>query len=448
MHVIQAHTVPKLTIGKKIAKNKLTKLKKNHTFFYEHKDHVEWPHIVKFSGGRSSGMLLFILLEAGILKAERGDVIVFNNTSAEHPETYKYIKKCKEIVENTYGIPFLWVEHCTYEDSRGGEYVRLTSFRLVNSEPYSTTNPEGYHWRGEVYEEVLSLAGYLPTLFQRTCTSSMKLEVTRMFLKEWLANKPETERLGHFGKSSRMDNDALYERHLKNRGAVPRQIFLDKKKYLYGRPVYRPAQKWVDFSTVAKPFSNTFLKKKAPGRQAVFGKGGIEYLSFVGLRHDEVRRVLRVQLRNEVDSVLPGYEGEYVYTPLANMNITSQDVEDFWSKQDWDLALDANDNLSNCTYCFLKGVHGLRQVHTHLSSTLTEKMKNTPCDINWWVRMEELYGRDMKAEEREIRSDIPNDFIGFFGVRSGFFYRTLAEASDDNLAIDYPDESLPCDCTD
>ncbi|WP_423907540.1 hypothetical protein [Candidatus Spongiihabitans sp.] len=38
------------------------------------------PHIVKFSGGRSSGMMLMELLKQETLKPERGDVIVFNNT--------------------------------------------------------------------------------------------------------------------------------------------------------------------------------------------------------------------------------------------------------------------------------------------------------------------------------------------------------------------------------
>ena len=41
--------------------------------------HKNIPHIVKFSGGRSSGALLFSMLKNGMLKANRGDVIIFNN---------------------------------------------------------------------------------------------------------------------------------------------------------------------------------------------------------------------------------------------------------------------------------------------------------------------------------------------------------------------------------
>ena len=101
-------------------------------------------------------MLLFILLEAGLLKPKRGDVIVFNNTSAEHPKTYEFARRCKKLVEKKYGLPFFWLEYQTYEDARNGEYTRLPSYRLVNAEPRSAANPDGYHWRGEVYEELLS----------------------------------------------------------------------------------------------------------------------------------------------------------------------------------------------------------------------------------------------------------------------------------------------------
>lgn len=56
---------------------------------------VNSPHVVKLSGGRSSAYMLCRLLKSGLLSRERGDVVIFNNTSAEHPETYKFVKKTK-----------------------------------------------------------------------------------------------------------------------------------------------------------------------------------------------------------------------------------------------------------------------------------------------------------------------------------------------------------------
>ena len=57
------------------------------------------PYVVKFSGGRSSGMMVLNLLYNNKLKPERGDVIIFNNTSAEHSKTYEFIRKIKKIAE-------------------------------------------------------------------------------------------------------------------------------------------------------------------------------------------------------------------------------------------------------------------------------------------------------------------------------------------------------------
>lgn len=421
----------------------------DHSFRYKYPDHHELPHVMKFSGGQTSGMLLFTLLEAGFLKAERGDVVIFNNTSAEHPKTYDFAHRCKQLAEKKYDIPFFWLEYQTYEDARNGEYTRLPSYRLVNVEPRSETNPDGYHWRGEVYEELLSWNGFVPTIFQRTCTQSLKLETTRAFLKEWFANKPQTERLGHFGKSSRLEDDDLYERHLRNGGGVPREIFLDKKQFARERPICRQAQFYADFSTPAREFKSSYLDENVFGESVVFGEDGVEYLSFVGLRADEPHRVARVRQRNSGGPESASYGGEHAYMPLFDMDVTRKDVENFWKKQNWNLELDPKDGLSNCTYCFLKGLKVLQNAHIALGAVVDEELQNTPCDLKWWVNLERKYGRDMKAENRRIKREIPNDFIGFFGAKSAFSYQRLAEApSQKDCLTEFADSILPCDCTD
>ena len=416
---------------------------------YEVSGHDELPHVVKFSGGKSSGLLLFILLEAGMLKAERGDVVVFNNTSAEHPATYDFVGRCKELTEAGYGIPFFLIEFQTYEDARNREWSRLPTYRLVHPTPWSETNLDGYHWRGEVFEEMLSWKGYTPNQFKRTCTSNLKLEPTRAFLKDWFACKQHTERLGHFGKSSRLDDDELYERHIRSRGNVPRDIFLWKKAYVRSRPVFRPSQRFADYSQAASPISNPHLEGKCFGDVAFFGVGGVEYLAFVGLRNDEKRRVMRVRQRNAGGPESVGYEGEHVYLPLSDIGVTKEEVEAFWEKQTWGLSLHAEDGLSNCTYCFLKGARGLHRVHAALESGFQKSFENTPCDLQWWVEIEEKYGRDLEAEKRDIRSPVADNFIGFFGTQSGFSYQRLAQSHGDEAELSrFANSVLPCDCTD
>ncbi len=443
------HSIPKLELVDVVkTKDAGHDPDKVYTFQYEAKSHKEFPHVVKFSGGRTSGMMLFTLLESGLLNAGRGDVIVFNNTGAEHPKTYEFVRKCKEIVEEKYGIPFFWVEFQTYEDARSGEYKRLPSFRLVNSRAFSEENPDGYKWRGEIFEELLSLKGFVPTFFQRICTKNLKLETTRYFLKEWLAGKEGIERLGHFGNDSRIEDARAYAQHKKANGGTPEEIFYKKKKFLKERALYRPAQLWSEFSSVVVPFENKTLEGKTLGRKAYFGDGGVEYVAFIGLRYDEKQRIHKVKKRNEGGQDSTGYEGEYVYMPLDDMNIASGDVEDFWDKQNWGLDLKAEDNLSNCTFCFLKGSKALRRAHEALKNEDDNTLKGTPCDLNWWIELEEKYGRDLIAEKRVVKREVKNNFIGFFGTDSEFTYKRLQEDAKTGKADEFADELLPCDCTD
>ena len=67
--------VPQITISGVLEHTKSYDPHKIHSFRYRAKRHRELPHVVKFSGGRSSGMLLFALLENDLLKQQRGDVV-------------------------------------------------------------------------------------------------------------------------------------------------------------------------------------------------------------------------------------------------------------------------------------------------------------------------------------------------------------------------------------
>ncbi len=421
---------------------------------YRAKAHHALPHIVKFSGGRSSGMLLFLLLENRILDPDRGDVIVFNNTASEHPGTYRFSRDCME-ASNRYGIPFFWVEFQTYEDARKGEWTRIPTYRLekhaVNDRPKSTNNLEGFHWRGEVFEELLSWKGYVPNQFRRICTKNMKLETTRIFLKDWLAGNESIPRLGHYGSQPKVNIKEMYRRHRRSGGSVPEEIYEKKKAYGLSRPYFRPEQRYSSFSSAWRSFHNTALEGRVFGHQAAFGKGGAEYLAFVGLRGDEQARVQRVAARNAGPGAA-GYAGEHVYMPLADMAVTREDVNSFWDKQPWDLSLPKEGSLSNCVYCFLKGARNLRRVRRNMEEEKYNEepgfgpLLDTPSDVAWWVRLEQTYGRDLKAERRPLTGNPKNKWIGFFGTSTDFSFEMLAEADESEIGR-YSASVLPCDCT-
>ena len=416
---------------------------------YRRKSHVKLPHIVKFSGGRSSGTMLFKLLEGRVLNAERGDVVVFNNTSAEHPATYDFVRECKEVCEMKYGIPFFLVEYCTYEDSSHGEYIRIPTFRLVNSKPHSKENPNGYRWRGEVYEELLSWNGVVPSIFQRTCTVALKMQTTRNFLKEWLLNTPETKRMGHYWDGSRIDPNELYRRHVKYGGEVPKGVFIKKKHFVLSQQHFRESQSWSDYSCSRKPYSNKLVSNKLFGDTVHFGKNSVQYIGIVGLRFDEKHRVAKLLLRSNPARMDNDYAGENVYAPLHDNGYRSSDVSDFWKSASWRLNLDEEKPLSNCTFCFLKGVENLRLVREHFQEQKDFQVVGSPCDLNWWVDIEKRYAKDFDAEGKQTRTEIPDNVIGFFGARSGYLYKYLAsESKNFDFDEDYPDGFLPCDCTD
>ena len=170
----------------------------------------------------------------------------------------------------------------------------------------------------------------------------------------------------------------------------------------------------------------------------------MEYVAFIGLRGDEPHRIQRVEARNDTAA---GYEGEHVYMPLNDMAVTRDDVNAFWERQNWDLALPKDTSLSNCVYCFLKGAANLGAIHTGLEDAPDTDvpgfgpLADTPCDLRWWMRIEKLYGRDLHAEKRTIRTNATH--IGFFGNHQ-FAYKDLAAGRD----IGALSESLlPCDCT-
>lgn len=444
---------PKLVVSRRaIRVPEVYDPRREYRFLYQDRHHAEVPHVVKFSGGRSSGMLLLTLLANGILKRKRGDVVVFNNTSSEHPLTYDFVQQCKVVTER-HGIPFFLVEFQTFEDARKGEWTRLPSYRLVADEPRSETNPHGFHWRGEVFEEVMSWSGFVPNQFRRICTTNMKLGTTRLFLGDWLACKPSIPRLGHYGTAPRIDADAMYARHRRNGGRVPREIYLAKRRYAWKRPHVRPEQRYDAFSVAWQEVDNAWLADKVHGAQAAFGKDGAEYVALVGLRADEPARVGRVKERNSGPEG-GGHAGEHVYMPLADMRVEAADVGAFWDRQLWDLSLAPDSGVSNCVYCFLKGGATLRRVHSAMKSATAQDdpprygpLTGTPCDVAWWQRMEEEYGRDLVAEDRLIASEAGHDFLGFFGAGNRFTYQMLAEAEDADLEA-FDDALLPCDCTD
>ena len=433
---------------------------------YDAPEHKSLPHVIKFSGGRSSGMMLMLLLEQGLLQRDRGDVIVFNNTSAEHPATYDFVRACSRCAEVDHGIPFFWIEYATYEDASNGEWTRRSGYRLVNDQPLTDTNPSGYRWQGEVFEELVSQHGFLPSRHTRICTTHLKLRSTNEFLTEWFAGKETTERRGHFHPESQLTDDMMIARHRRSRGKMDDAELLRKRAFVRSRPLTLPGQDFADFSGVgaSETAASMFAARGYPEFAPMSGEDATEYVSLIGLRADEPRRVARVMSRNRLTSGDPERtkramtDGEIVCTPLADADVTNEDVLAFWADRDWQLELPAETNLSNCVYCFMKGTTAIPLVRRDIASAdavLPEHLRSvpgTPSDIQWWVDLESRYERrPLKRYKGRGRRSSKTVTIGFWGVDADVTYRDLSELDEGELSTREGfsgEAALPCDCTD
>ena len=411
--------------------------------------HTSVPKVIKVSGGRSSGMMLLKLLEAGAIEPSRGDVAVFTNTSAEHPATYVFLRRLKTWAEGR-GLPFFWLEFCTYEDAVRGDWTRRPAYRLVNEQPLGPDNPGGYRHRGEVFEEMLSHECATPSMQARFCTRMMKVAPSNAFLSDWFGRGAGPKRLGHSGESSRITDEGLLARHKRNRGRMPSVILLDKKRYVRSRPVVRPAQCFSDFSAVPG-----LWRSNVPAR--LFGPRAIRFESHLGIRADEAQRLAKTEARIARAQGQKGRAwgdqppGEAVKAPLIEAGIDREAVTEFWHSREFDLGLPPDGRYGNCVFCMMKGRVGL----TALARECPSDASN-PESIDWWAAMEARYGRDLIAERRNRTQENVTHF-GFFGPASGPIYAALrdsangtvdhsgSEAAAEHLVDDSYDD---CNCTD
>lgn len=407
------------------------------------------PKVVKVSGGRSSGMMLLRLLDSGALDPARGDVAIFTNTSAEHSATYAFLGRLKQLAEHQ-GLPFFWLEFCTYEDAVRGDWARRPAYRLVNERPLGPDNPCGYRHRGEVFEEMLSQENATPSIQARFCTRMMKVAPSNAFLSDWLGRGDGPRRLGHFGESSRITDESLFNRHERNRGRMPREILLDKKRYVRSQPLARPAQCFSEFSAVPD-----LWRPASPAR--LFGPRAIRFESHLGIRADEAHRLAKTKARIARAEGKKGRAwgdqppGEAVSAPLIDDNIDKDAVKAFWDSRDFDLALPPDSRYGNCVFCMMKGRIGLTALAKECPPDAS-----TPESIDWWAAMEARYGRDLNAERR-IRTKKNVTHFGFFGPANGPVYAAIRDSANGRLAYSGPepdaedlvDEAYDdCNCTD
>lgn len=97
---------------------------------------ITGPAVVSFSGGRTSGLMLYRILESHGGKLP-GDVkVVFNNMGKERPETLDFVERCSA----EWGVEIVWTEYTSApkagerKKTRNGQLERPyePGFKVVN----------------------------------------------------------------------------------------------------------------------------------------------------------------------------------------------------------------------------------------------------------------------------------------------------------------------------
>jgi len=119
---------------------------------------------ISFSGGRTSGYMLYKILEVNGDLPERCKV-VFANTGREMPETLDFVQECSE----RWSVHIDWLEYD----------------RQNNKVAFKEVNHNSAARNGEPFEKML-YRPYLPNVVARFCTAELKVRTIKRFL---VANK-------------------------------------------------------------------------------------------------------------------------------------------------------------------------------------------------------------------------------------------------------------------
>jgi 3'-phosphoadenosine 5'-phosphosulfate sulfotransferase (PAPS reductase)/FAD synthetase len=131
------------------------------------------PTVISFSGGRTSGYMLWrILQENNGLPDEA--IVTFANTGKEEEETLKFVKACQD----NWGVEIHWIEY-QYAEKPADRWKKVT---------FETASRNG-----EPFFQLIDQNGspYLPNPVARICTAKLKIRAIHAYLKSigWSHNE-------------------------------------------------------------------------------------------------------------------------------------------------------------------------------------------------------------------------------------------------------------------
>lgn len=121
---------------------------------------VEGPAVISFSGGRTSGYLLWRILQAHGGKLPADVIVCFQNTGKEMPETLDFVEECSQ----RWSVPIVWLEFDSFIPPGRSK----CNFRIVTHATADRT--------GRPFSDLITALSLLPNPIARTCTSYLKIK--------------------------------------------------------------------------------------------------------------------------------------------------------------------------------------------------------------------------------------------------------------------------------
>ena len=121
------------------------------------------PAVISFSGGRTSGLMLYRILDAYGGSLPDDVIVLFANTGREMPQTLDFVRDCSE----RWNVPITWLE---YQDApRPANRWRVVTHATASR-------------NGEPFAAVIGRRNFLPNPVMRFCTSELKVKAMHRYI--------------------------------------------------------------------------------------------------------------------------------------------------------------------------------------------------------------------------------------------------------------------------
>lgn len=129
---------------------------------------IDSPALISFSGGRTSGYMLWHILDAFDGHLPPDIHVCFANTGKEMPQTLEFVAECAE----RWSVKINWLE---YDPEAEGK-TKLVEFTTASRD-------------GEPFESIIRKRNFLPNPVTRFCTSELKIKRMIAFMRDFKGHK-------------------------------------------------------------------------------------------------------------------------------------------------------------------------------------------------------------------------------------------------------------------